>query len=552
MGQILSSPVIDKECHQGIDDLSSFGLCSMQGWRMSMEDAHVVELNIWEEYVSQENQIVNEASIIDHLALYGIFYGHGSSAVAKFCGSQFCIIFKEQLIESLKHCQTNENSKTLHFSPTFNRILINSIIETFQITDQRILTDQLYQNDYSGSTCTCVLISKKIETVICANAGDSRSVLAINGVAKTLSFDHKPDLVNERSRIIAASGFVETGRVNGNLALSRAIGDFEFKTNDTVSAEEQVVTSFPDILIHKINYSNDDFLILACDGIWECLTSQECVNMVYRGIISTETNSLHDIASKIVDICCAPSTEGSGIGCDNMTVIIVALLQNGETEESWFERIKQKQFLQKIILKEYNNENNNKKKKKKCDRKMACNEESCIERSKFDIPTFESMRRLIYSDFDFDNIPNIDSVNKLTANDNESNNKNNVFSITTKLKKDKLVNECKLNSSFLCNSGKEINERIYNSGEQQQSDSDYNYSIMNFDTLKQLLEAGVYINCHNNDNDNQQINNNEPTPGTSSTSPQSTILNIRTSLNKEMTDETDESQQKKEIKGEEN
>lgn len=550
MGQILSNPVIDKECHQGIDTFSSFGLCSMQGWRTSMEDAHIVELNIWAKYVSQEIQRVNEESVIDHLAMYGVFDGHGGSAVAKFCGSQFSTIFREQMIESLKHYQTNENSNLFCLSSVLKKMLIHSIIDTFQITDQRILTDQLLQNDHSGSTCSCVLISKKIETVICANAGDSRSVLATNGVAKTLSFDHKPSLVNERSRIIAANGFVETGRVNGNLALSRAIGDFEFKTNDTVSAEEQVVTSFPDILVHKINYSNDDFLILACDGIWECLTSQECVNMIYRGIISTETNSLNEIASKMVDICCAPSTEGSGIGCDNMTIIIVALLQNNETEEDWFERLKQKQFLQNFLkacsIESKENKNNI------YGKENVQNMEFCINRSKFDIPTFETMRRLIYNDFDFDTIISFDDDNKSATNDNGDSDKNNIFSITTKSKKDKLINENKLNISLSINNSKEINENTYNSEEQQQIDSDYSYSIIDFESLKQLLEAGICITCHNNDNDNPLTHNNEFTQGISSTSSQSTVLNTYTSLNKPITDDTDDLNHKKDVKEERN
>lgn len=75
-----------------------------------------------------------------------------------------------------------------------------------------------------------------------ANAGDSRSIIGISGKAKPLSFDHKPTDEGEMNRIIKAGGFVEFGRVNGNLALSRAIGDFEFKQNDKLSPESQIVT----------------------------------------------------------------------------------------------------------------------------------------------------------------------------------------------------------------------------------------------------------------------------------------------------------------------
>jgi serine/threonine protein phosphatase PrpC len=74
-----------------------------------------------------------------------------------------------------------------------------------------------------------VIISKT--EIICANAGDTRSVLSKKGKSKDLSIDHKPDMPSEKRRIERASGFVEDSRVNGMLALSRAMGDFEYKGN---------------------------------------------------------------------------------------------------------------------------------------------------------------------------------------------------------------------------------------------------------------------------------------------------------------------------------
>ena len=62
------------------------------------------------------------------------------------------------------------------------------------------------------------------------------------------------------------------GRVNGNLALSRGIGDFDFKKNVDLPAEEQIVTCYPDVIQHNIDYKSDEFVVLACDGIWDCLT----------------------------------------------------------------------------------------------------------------------------------------------------------------------------------------------------------------------------------------------------------------------------------------
>ena len=75
-----------------------------------------------------------------------------------------------------------------------------------------------------------------------ANAGDSRAVASVNGVSIPLSYDHKPMLKEERERILAAGGWVEFNRVNGHLALSRALGDFMFKKNDHKKPEEQIVS----------------------------------------------------------------------------------------------------------------------------------------------------------------------------------------------------------------------------------------------------------------------------------------------------------------------
>ncbi len=85
-----------------------------------------------------------------------------------------------------------------------------------------------------------------------ANAGDSRAIAGVNGQYEALSFDHKPNNEEEMRRITAAGGWVESNRVNGNLALSRALGDFIFKTNETKRSEEQVVTGEFFFLVLKL------------------------------------------------------------------------------------------------------------------------------------------------------------------------------------------------------------------------------------------------------------------------------------------------------------
>jgi len=123
---------------------------------------------------------------------------------------------------------------------------------------------------YAGCTATVILATPT--EVYCANAGDSRTVLSKSKQACDMSKDHKPDDELERKRIYAANGFVEDGRVNGMLALSRALGDFEYKNNSVFKVKDQVVTAFPDVKTMPIT-NDTEFILLACDGIWDVMTS---------------------------------------------------------------------------------------------------------------------------------------------------------------------------------------------------------------------------------------------------------------------------------------
>ena len=99
-----------------------------------------------------------------------------------------------------------------------------------------------HKADQSGCTAVCTLVTPKY--IICANAGDSRSVLGTDGSAKPLSYDHKPNLELERKRIENAGGSVQWKRVDGDLAVSRAFGDFQYKTRPDLPPEEQKVKYF--------------------------------------------------------------------------------------------------------------------------------------------------------------------------------------------------------------------------------------------------------------------------------------------------------------------
>jgi serine/threonine protein phosphatase PrpC len=154
------------------------------------------------------------------------------------------------------------------------------------------------------------LITK--DSIYCSNAGDSRAVLGLkNGKLIELSYDHKPDNEGELKRVKEGGGFVEDGRVQGIIAVSRAIGDWEYKNpglqaqfgkkelkkkrsvTDKITKEvespttvkvgpyrnieeskKHQVTSFPDIKKVPIKPGEQDFIICACDGIWDCYSNE--------------------------------------------------------------------------------------------------------------------------------------------------------------------------------------------------------------------------------------------------------------------------------------
>ncbi len=94
-----------------------------------------------------------------------------------------------------------------------------------------------------------------------------------------MSVDHKPDLPSEKARIEKAGGFVEDNRVKGVLNLSRSLGDLEYKQDKALSVENQMITCVPEIKVEKLKPTHD-YMVIACDGIWDCLTSQECITMI--------------------------------------------------------------------------------------------------------------------------------------------------------------------------------------------------------------------------------------------------------------------------------
>ncbi|XP_035742182.1 probable protein phosphatase 2C T23F11.1 [Vespa mandarinia] len=296
MGQTLCEPVTTKKSACCRDSNYRVGSSCMQGWRIKMEDCHVHILSLPDD---------------PGTAFFAVYDGHGGAAIAQHAGK-----YLHEYITKRSEYKTGN--------------IVQAMQRGFLELDKAMQNDTVLREEQSGTTVIALLIKDNI--LYSANAGDSRAVASINGNAVPLSRDHKPTLKDERDRIEAAGGWVEFNRVNGHLALSRALGDFMFKRNNHMSPQKQIVTAFPEVQQFPIT-EDWEFVVLACDGIWDVMTSEEVVNFVktrlaWSKFVGTEMEGVMDpeeICEELMNCCLAPDAL-MGTGCDNMTVVLVCFL----------------------------------------------------------------------------------------------------------------------------------------------------------------------------------------------------------------------------------
>jgi len=312
----------------------------MQGWRKRMEDSHISDLD-----VSKGNHI------------FGVFDGHGGREVAVWIKKHFT-----KNLQGLKSFQTGNLKAALTENflkmdqimvEPANKLELKAEAKKSKEDDEKInrmqekseknkqmdlfkqMMDPKGQEDcdiamFTGCTACVVGVDETNGSIVCANAGDSRAILCKKGIAYPLSIDHKPDLDSEKNRIYKADGWVSEGRVKGNLNLSRSLGDLEYKQNKKLPQEEQMITAFPEVITEK--FTNDcDFLVVACDGVWDCKTNQEVGDFVYKRLKNNSNAKLSKIVEELLDECLATDIYNgilfilnldTGVGCDNMTCLI--------------------------------------------------------------------------------------------------------------------------------------------------------------------------------------------------------------------------------------
>jgi len=232
-----------------------------------------------EDYMKVTNNFMGDSSKI----VFGLYDGHGGAEVAKICKDRLPEIFAKHMSDS------NKNNVEIALSNSFKK-----------------LDEQLKKHENVGSTANLVYICKEDgkRVIYSANIGDSRTVLIRKKKAERLSYDHKGTDLKEIERIKISGGVVFGGRVFGQLAISRAFGDFSLKSYGVIA--------IPYITKNYIE-DNDSYVVMGSDGIWDVIDE----DFVYK--ISLNVNSTDEFARSIV------SNAMSLGSIDNISCIVIKL-----------------------------------------------------------------------------------------------------------------------------------------------------------------------------------------------------------------------------------
>ncbi|CAN6307155.1 unnamed protein product [Urochloa humidicola] len=235
-----------------------YGVTSVCGRRRDMEDA-----------------VTARPGFIQGHHFFGVFDGHGCSHVATSCGVRMHEIVAEEAAAAAESPVSDEAARWKDvMEKSYARMDVEAVgsRETAGPAPTCRCEMQLPKCDHVGSTAVVAVVGPR--HLVVANCGDSRAVLCSGGAAIPLSADHKPDRPDELERIHAAGGrviFWDGARVFGMLAMSRAIGDSYLKP---------FVISDPEVRVVERKDGEDEFLILASDGLWDVVSNEVACKVV--------------------------------------------------------------------------------------------------------------------------------------------------------------------------------------------------------------------------------------------------------------------------------
>ncbi|KAJ8372620.1 hypothetical protein AAFF_G00280850 [Aldrovandia affinis] len=281
----LDRPVLEKHLEEGRASWGlTYALASMQGWRTHMEDDH-----------SCVPELGGELSDWGFFAVYD---GHAGSMVARHCSQH--LLDYILATGAIKVAGDEEE-------------VSEGIREGFLRIDRHMHAMARRGSwDRGGSTVAGVLLSPRHVHFI--NCGDSRALLCRDGRVCFYTEDHKPYSPYELERIQNAGGSVTAQRINGSLAVSRSLGDFSYKEAEWRGETEQMVSPEPEVCSLERS-PGDEFLVLACDGVWDTVGNEELCAFVRNRL--QVCADLREVCAQVIDLCLY---KGS---LDNISIIIV-------------------------------------------------------------------------------------------------------------------------------------------------------------------------------------------------------------------------------------
>ena len=262
------------------------------------------------EYKRRNSIIPNNADERNNIQMEDIFFEKG--------GKQNAALNTLPLFEDVFNIRKydinfNENNSS-------NKLIKN---ESSTSTHSKTSLDNFVANEM-GTTANIMLIKNGI--IYIANVGDSLSVMYKNKKAYNLNREHQTIIESEKERVLKSGANIIGYRINGMLNLTRAIGDLQFKSNSNLKRHEQSVIAIPEIT--KIEDTDGiDFIIMGCDGVWDCVKRQLVCDFVDRKIKENPDKDLSDILKVIFDRCVSP-VSGVLLGTDNMSCMIIQFLHN--------------------------------------------------------------------------------------------------------------------------------------------------------------------------------------------------------------------------------
>ncbi|KAI9191930.1 hypothetical protein LWI28_015674 [Acer negundo] len=228
------------------------------------------------------------------VSFYGVFDGHGGKAAAHF------------VRDHLPRVIVDDSA----FPLELEKVVTRSYIET----DAAFLKSCSLESALSSGTTalTAIIFGRSL---LVANAGDCRAVLSRRGKAEELSKDHRPCCMKERMRIESLGGYIDDGYLNGQLGVTRALGDWHLEGMKELGGRVGPLSAEPELKLITLT-KEDEFLIIGSDGIWDVFTSQNSVDFARRRI--QEHNDLKLCCKQIVDEAIKRGAT------DNLTVVMVS------------------------------------------------------------------------------------------------------------------------------------------------------------------------------------------------------------------------------------